>query len=42
MTVRRVWEGLLALVRKRHLDAELDGEILAHLELAERDAMARG
>jgi putative ABC transport system permease protein len=33
---------LVALVRKRRLDGELEGEILAHLELAERDAMARG
>ena len=42
MTVRRLVEGLLALMRKRHLEGELDNEILAHLELAERDALARG
>ena len=42
MTVRRLVEGLLALVRKRHLEGELDDEILAHLELSERDALARG
>ena len=34
MTVRRLVEGLLALMRKRHLEGELDNEILAHLELA--------
>jgi putative ABC transport system permease protein len=33
---------LLALFRHRRLDQELDGEILAHLELAERDAIAAG
>jgi putative ABC transport system permease protein len=33
---------LAALVRGRRLDEELDGEIQAHLELAERDALARG
>jgi hypothetical protein len=33
---------LLALVRGRRLDAELDAEIAAHLELAERDARAAG
>jgi putative ABC transport system permease protein len=42
VTVRRLVEGLLALMRKRHLEDELDNEILAHLELAERDALARG
>jgi putative ABC transport system permease protein len=42
MTVRRLVEGTLALMRKRRLDRELEDEILAHLELAERDAMARG
>jgi predicted permease len=42
MTMRRAVAGLLALVRKRRLDRELDSEILAHLELAERDAMLRG
>jgi putative ABC transport system permease protein len=33
---------LLALFRRWKLDRELDDEILAHLELAERDAMAAG
>jgi len=42
MSVRRALERLLALVRRRRLDRELENEILAHLELAERDAMARG
>ena len=35
-------EGLLALLRKRTLDKEFEQEIAAHLELAERDATARG
>ena len=42
MSVRRAMERLLALVRRPRLDRELENEILAHLELAERDAMARG
>ena len=42
MTLRRAAAGLLALVRHRRLDGELDDEILAHIELAERDARARG
>jgi len=42
MTVRRAVERLLALVRRPRLDRELENEILAHLELAERDAIARG
>ncbi len=33
---------LLALFRKRRLDDELEGEILAHLEMAELDAIAAG
>ena len=33
---------LLALVRRRRLDAELDGEIRAHLEMAELHARAAG
>ena len=33
---------LLALFRQRRLDRELEGEILAHLEMAERDAIAAG
>ncbi|MGD0200945.1 MAG: ABC transporter permease, partial [Bryobacteraceae bacterium] len=42
MSIRRAVGGLLALMRKRRLDGELESEILAHLELAERDAVARG
>lgn len=42
MTVQGVFARLLALVRKRQLDTELDGEIAAHLELAERDALNSG
>ena len=42
MTLRRAVERLLALLRKRRLDGELDDEILAHLELAEREGVARG
>jgi predicted permease len=39
---RRIVHRLLALGRSRRLDAELDGEIAAHLELAERDLTAAG
>ena len=42
MTLRRWIARLLALVNARRLDRDLDGEVLAHLELAERDAIARG
>ena len=42
MTLRRRLERLAALVRAGRLDRELDDEIRAHLELAERDALARG
>lgn len=42
MSLRRSIAVLLALVRKRQLDRELDNEIRAHLEMAEKDAMARG
>jgi predicted permease len=42
MSARRAWHRLLALGRGRRLDAELDGEIAAHLELAERDLRAAG
>lgn len=42
MSARRVFARLLALTHKQRLDSELDGEIRAHLELAEQDAMARG
>ena len=42
MTLRRAVERLFALAGKRRLDGELDDEILAHLELAEREGVARG
>lgn len=42
MSLRRRLSSLLALVRRRRLDLELESEILAHLELAERDAMDGG
>ncbi len=42
MKLRSAVTRLLALFRKRKLDRELDDEILAHLELAERDAIAAG
>jgi len=42
VTHRRAVAAALALLRKRRLDRELDGEILAHLEMAERDALAGG
>ncbi len=34
--------GLWALVRRHRLEQELEDEVLAHLELAERDALAQG
>jgi putative ABC transport system permease protein len=42
VTLRRMASSLLALKRKRRLDQELEAEIQAHLELAERDALACG
>lgn len=42
MSLRQRLARLTALVRARRLDEELDDEIRAHLELAERDARARG
>ena len=42
MTPRRVLHRLAALFRAARLDRELDDEIQAHLELAERDAAASG
>ena len=42
MTLKRRLNRLLALVRKDRLERELDDEVIAHLELAERDALARG
>ena len=42
MNSRRAVHRLLALGRAGKLDAELDAEIAAHLELAERDLVAAG
>jgi len=42
MSIRRAVNQLLAVWRKRRLEQEMEGEIEAHLELAERDALARG
>ncbi len=42
MTLRRRVARVLALFRRSRLERELDDEVLAHLELAERDALARG
>jgi len=42
MTFRGVAARLFALVRGRRLDRELEDEILAHLEMAEKDSIARG
>ena len=42
MNVRRAVHRLLALGRASRMDAELDAEIAAHLELAERDLIAAG
>ena len=40
--VRQAINRALAMARSRRMDRELDDEILAHLEMAERDAIARG
>jgi predicted permease len=42
VTPRLLVRRLLALLRTRRLETELDGEVRAHLELAERDALAAG
>jgi predicted permease len=42
MTLRRLVSRFLALFKTRRLDRELEDEIQAHLELAERDAIAAG
>lgn len=42
MTLGRAIARLFALFRKQRLDQELENEILAHLEMAERDAIAAG
>jgi predicted permease len=40
--MRRFWARLAALFRSNRLDRELQDEVAAHLELAERDALRRG
>jgi predicted permease len=42
MTPAPLVRRLLALIRTRRMDTELDDEVRAHLELAERDAIAQG
>ena len=42
MRLRLAANRLLALLRRRRLDGELEGEIRAHLELAELDAISSG
>lgn len=42
MRLRFAAARLLALLRKRRLEGELDGEIRAHLEMAELDAISAG
>ncbi len=42
MTLRRRLARVVALFTKSRLERELDGEVIAHLELAERDALSRG
>ncbi|HLJ13342.1 MAG TPA: ABC transporter permease [Bryobacteraceae bacterium] len=42
MSSRRAFARLWAFLNKQRLDAELDDDIQAHLELAEKDAIARG
>lgn len=42
MTGRHLAQRLLALARRSRLERELQDEIAAHLEMAERDALARG
>jgi len=42
MAIRLHVRRLLALIRTRRLDAQFDDEVRAHLEMAERDAIAAG
>ncbi|MFA5909691.1 MAG: ABC transporter permease [Vicinamibacterales bacterium] len=42
MSLRRLAHRWLALIRQGRLDRELDDEVLAHLEMAEQDGLARG
>ncbi|HEX5479580.1 MAG TPA: ABC transporter permease [Dehalococcoidia bacterium] len=41
-TVRRAWRRLVAVVHRDRIDRELDEDVRAHLELAERDARSAG
>jgi putative ABC transport system permease protein len=41
-SLRRAWQRLLSLFRRRRLEAELDEELRAHLEMAIDDNLARG
>ena len=40
--MRRAWQRLLALIHRDRIDRELQEDVQAHLELAERDARAAG
>ena len=42
MNLLRGWRRLIALTHKQQLDRELDDEIAAHIELMEREGIARG
>jgi hypothetical protein len=42
MTLRRAVARLRALFERRRLDDELENELAAHLELAERELTERG
>ncbi|HYP14178.1 MAG TPA: ABC transporter permease [Bryobacteraceae bacterium] len=42
MTLRSIWNRLLALTRKQQLDRELEQEVLAHLEAMECNGIANG
>ena len=42
MTIKGRFARLLSLFGSPRIERELDDEVIAHLELAERDAIARG
>jgi len=42
VNLRRLFASLLALMRKRRLDLELEDEIRAHVRQAKRDPVERG
>jgi len=42
MSLRRTVRALAGLLRSRRVEREMEDEIAAHLEMAERDALARG